>query len=150
MEAIERVVLSETDRRAIEETLFRYSTAIDTGDFGLLEQVFTADARIDYTKAGGERLSGREAPEWLRSNLAHFKLLQHFVSNIRLSQEEDGVGSKAYVLAVHGYRSTEGKMLFFELGGQYEDQLVRTADGFRIAERVLQVRWLKGDIPTRG
>jgi hypothetical protein len=72
------------------------------------------------------------------------------VSNIRLSQEDDAVGCRAYVLAVHGYPGPEGKMLFFELGGQYEDRLVRTARGWRIAERVLQLRWLKGDIPKRG
>lgn len=143
-------MLAETDRRAIEQTLFLYSTAIDTGQWSLLAEVFTPDARIDYTRAAGERISGAEAPDWLRDNLAHFKLLQHFVSNIRLSQEDDYVGCQSYVLAVHGYPGPGGKMLFFELGGQYEDRLVRTAGGWRIAERVLQLRWLKGDIPTKG
>ncbi len=142
-------MLDETDRRAIEDRLFMYSSAIDTGQWSLLADVFTPDARIDYTQAGGERISGTEAPDWLRDNLARFKLLQHFVSNIRLSQEDDSVGCRAYVLAVHGYPGPGGQMLFFELGGQYEDQLVRTSRGWRIEERVLQVRWLKGDIPER-
>jgi hypothetical protein len=41
------------DRRAIDDLLIRYTTALDTRQLDLLDQVFTADAQIDYAASGG-------------------------------------------------------------------------------------------------
>ena len=41
------------DRLEIEDLLTRYCAAIDAKDFDLLDEVFTADATIDYTRSGG-------------------------------------------------------------------------------------------------
>jgi hypothetical protein len=40
------------DRRAIDDLLLRYSTALDTRQWDLLDQVFTSDAQIDYATSG--------------------------------------------------------------------------------------------------
>jgi len=140
-------MILESEQRAIIDTLIRYSTAIDTRAWHLLRDVFLPNARVDYRGAGGPLLSGAEAAGWLEENMARFQVLQHFLSNVRITQEGNEVRSQAYVLAVHGYQNDGGPMRFFDLGGEYSDRLVETATGWRISERVLQTRWLRGDLP---
>jgi hypothetical protein len=140
-------MILESERRAIVETLIRYCTAIDTGAWELLGDVFLPNARVDYRGAGGPVLSGAEVADWLRDNLAKFKVLQHFLSNVRVTQDGDEVRSLAYVHAVHGYLGDAGSMKFFDLGGVYKDRFVQTSAGWRISERVLTTKWLRGDAP---
>ena len=66
---------------------------------------------------------------------------------MRITQEGDEVRSFAYVHAVHGYQDDGGTMRFFDLGGEYRDRLVETSAGWRISERVLVTKWLRGDVP---
>jgi len=140
-------MILESEHRAIVATLVRYCTAIDTGAWKLLGDVFLPNARVDYRGAGGPVLSGAEAAAWLETELARFKVLQHFVSNVRVTQDGDEVRSAAYVLAVHGYKDEGGEMRFFDLGGEYADRLVQTSAGWRISERILSTRWVRGHVP---
>jgi hypothetical protein len=41
----------------------------------------------------------------------------------------------------------DGNMRFFDLGGEYNDRLLQTSAGWRISERVLTTKWLRGDLP---
>ena len=41
------------DRIAAEDLLTRYATAVDRRDWEQYRSIFTADAEIDYTSAGG-------------------------------------------------------------------------------------------------
>lgn len=141
-------MILETDRREIEDTLFRYATAIDETKWELLGEVFLPNARVDYTGANGPVLCGADVADWLRKKMAPFARLQHFVSNIRLTPEGAEICARAYVLAIHGYKGSEGAMRFFQLGGEYEDRFVRTAAGWRISERILRAGWFDGDVPT--
>jgi hypothetical protein len=140
-------MLLESERRAIVDILIRYCTAIDTSSWHLISEVFLPNARVDYRGAGGPMLSGAETADWLEQNMARFAILQHFLSNIRVAQDGNEVRSNAYVHAVHGFKDEDGKMRFFDLGGEYSDRLVETSAGWRISERVLRTRWLRGDIP---
>jgi hypothetical protein len=140
-------MILESERRAIVDMLTQYCTAIDTGAWTLLGDVFLPNARVDYRGAGGPVLSGAETPGWLEENMARFDVLQHFLSNVRVTQDGDEVRSVAYVHAVHGFKGDDGKMLFFDLGGEYNDRLLQTSAGWRISERVLTTKWLRGDLP---
>ena len=75
-----------------------------------------------------------------------FRILQHFVSNVRLELTAEGVRVQSYVLAKHGY-VRDGAMVFFAMGGEYEDLVVREGGFLRIARRTLRARWFEGDIP---
>ncbi|UCF46019.1 MAG: nuclear transport factor 2 family protein [Myxococcales bacterium] len=140
-------MILESERRAIVATLVRYCTAIDTGAWQLLGDVFLPNARVDYTGAGGPVLSGAETASWLEEKMARYVVLQHFVTNVDIVQDGDEVRSTAYVLAVHGYKDDDGDMRFFDLGGEYNDRLLETSAGWRISERVLNMRWVRGDVP---
>lgn len=140
-------MILESERRAIVAILVRYCTAIDTGAWQLLGDVFLPNARVDYTGAGGPVLSGAETASWLEEKMARYVVLQHFVTNVDVVQDGDEVRSTAYVLAVHGYKDDDGEMRFFDLGGEYNDRLLETSAGWRISERVLNMRWVRGDVP---
>ena len=131
-------MILESERRAIVETLLLQMLV---GHHSL----DLPNARVDYSGAGGPVLSGAETASWLEKNMAPLKILQHFLSNVRVSQEGETVRSSAYVLAVHGYEDATRTMRFFDLGGEYQDRLVETSAGWRISERVLITRWLRGD-----
>ena len=142
-------MILESERRAIVDTLLRYCTAIDEGKWSLLGDVFLPNARVDYTGVEGPILSGAEAARWLEENMARYKILQHFLSNVRVTQDGDEVRASAYLHAVHGYIGIDSEMRFFELGGEYNDRLVETSAGWRISERVLRRKWIRGSIPKK-
>lgn len=140
-------MILESERRAIVETLVRYCSAIDSREWPLLADVFLPNARVDYSGAGGPVLSGADAGPWLEKRMARFKVLQHFLSNVRVVQEGDETRAFSYVHAVHGYEVEDGELRFFDLGGEYSDRLLQTSAGWRISERVLTTKWLRGDVP---
>lgn len=132
---------------AIERQLVRYAQCIDSRDFAGLDGVFAPDARIDFRQTGGIVGSLDEVRTFLREELARFRVLQHFISNIRHADDStEGLHTHAYVLAKHGFRRPNEKALtFFTLGGEYEDRWRHTPDGWRITQRVLHLRFIEGD-----
>ena len=115
------------DRLAIGDLLTRYATAVDRRDWDLYRTVFTSDAEIDYTSAGGIAGTVDEVVEFLDSALSGFEMTQHLVSNVDTSVE----GDTARVTAMFNnpMRLTGGDIWF--TGGWYHHDLVRTADGWR-------------------
>ncbi len=115
------------DRLAIGDLLTRYATAVDRRDWDLYRTVFTSDAEIDYTSAGGIAGTVDEVVEFLDSALSGFEMTQHLVSNVDTSVE----GDTARVTAMFNnpMRPSDGDTWF--TGGWYHHDLVRTADGWR-------------------
>ena len=129
------------DRLAIDDLLTRYATAVDTRDWALYTTCFTADALIDYTAAGG--ITGRlpEVRAWLAEVMVYFPVSQHIVANRVIVLDGDAATSRSYLfnpMGVGERRELAG--LFFE-GAFYQDRLVRTLDGWRIAERIEEPCW---------
>jgi len=115
------------DRIAVEDLLTRYATAVDRRDWDRYRSVFTADAEIDYTSAGGIAGTVDEVVEFLSATLAMFEMTQHLVSNVELTVD----GDTATVTAMFNnpMRVTGGDTWF--TGGWYHHDLVRTPDGWR-------------------
>lgn len=135
------------DRLAIEDLLHRYSRAIDTKDFGLLAEVFTADGVGDYSAAGGIRGSLSEIQAWLAQALGLFTVVQHLITNARIEIRGDEATSTCYLFNPLGYATDGGKVEMLYCGGLYHDQIVRTREGWRIRERVIETLFLDGKLP---
>jgi hypothetical protein len=135
------------DRLAIEDVLHRYSTAIDTRRFELLDEVFAAGGVGDYTAAGGIRGTLPEIKEWLANALAIFSVIQHLVTNVRADIRGDEATTSCYLFNPLGYATDGGKTEMLFCGGIYHDKLVRTPQGWRIRERVIQTLYLDGKLP---
>lgn len=132
------------DRLAIDDQLTRYCRAIDTGEWDLLDGIFTPDAVLDYTSSGGIRGTFAEVKPWLAQVLPLFPIRLHYVTNREVEITGDAATSRAYLYNPMGTTSPEGKVTLFFTGGVYHDRWRRTADGWRIVERVEVEHWRDG------
>jgi 3-phenylpropionate/cinnamic acid dioxygenase small subunit len=135
------------DRIAINDLLVRYAWAIDTKSFDDLDNVFTADAHIDYTATGGIAGSLTEIKPWLAKSLAAFPATQHLLSNSQVTITGDTATTRTAVYNPMGAATREGPLHFFFMGGIYADSMVRTAGGWRIKERIEHFVWMDGTLP---
>lgn len=134
------------DRADIIDLTHTYCWALDSKDFALLDDVFLPDARGDMrTKT---ILEGREAiVSRISAAINLFDATQHLVGNHRIDVADDGdhATCRTYLQSMHvKYGAESGEN--YLIGGHYEDELVRTADGWRIAFRRLVSVWTDGNV----
>ncbi|MEC8946977.1 MAG: nuclear transport factor 2 family protein [Actinomycetota bacterium] len=115
------------DRIAAEDLLTRYATAVDRRDWVQYRSIFTSDAEIDYSSAGGIAGTVDEIVEFLSTSLEMFEMTQHLVSNIDL--EVNGDSATVTAMFNNPMRLPGGDTWF--TGGWYHHDLVRTPDGWR-------------------
>lgn len=125
-----------SDRIEIDDLLTRYATAVDTKDWDLYASCFTPDAFIDYTGAGGIKGRLPEVKQWLAEVMPAFPMTQHLVTNRAVVIDGDTATSRSYLFNPMGLADAEHGLTLFLEGGYYNDKLVRTAAGWRIAERI--------------
>jgi hypothetical protein len=124
------------DRIEIGDLLIRYTRAIDTRDYELLDSCFAPDAQIDYTSSGGIAGAYPEVRAWLEKALAPFSAMMHFVGNTTLELDGDRARARTYVINPMGLPKSDGDLLVFTVYAHYVDRLERTPDGWRIVERI--------------
>ncbi|WP_326547285.1 nuclear transport factor 2 family protein [Mycolicibacterium sp. ND9-15] len=127
-----------SDRFEIQQLLIDYSTAIDQKRFDDLDQVFTADAYIDYRAMGGIDGGYPQIKAWLAEVLPNFPayahLLGNFDVNIRYHSDGDTAAARTLCFNPMVLGGDKGQVLF--CGLWYDDEFARTPDGWRITRRV--------------
>lgn len=136
-----------SDRIQIDDLLTRYTVAIDTKDWELLDTCFLPDAQVDYTTSGGIKGVYPEVREWLGKALAAFPITQHFISNTVVQLEGDRATSKTYVYNPMCTNKPGGGQHVFNVGAYYIDKLAYTDEGWRIAERYEEQAFFDGSLP---
>jgi ketosteroid isomerase-like protein len=135
---------SAEDHIGIVSVTHDYAWALDSKDFAMLDDVFTADATADLRSA--VPLEGRDA---LKARIARalepMDKTQHLVANHRITVDGDTATCRCYLQAQHTRYGHPGGENFI-LAGWYEDTLVRTPDGWRISFRRLVTTWQEGNI----
>jgi 3-phenylpropionate/cinnamic acid dioxygenase small subunit len=132
------------DERDIRNVAFRYCRALDTKDWALLDEVFLPDATGELgtptTLVGIDAIRGR-----IRTALEHLDDSQHLVGNHEIEVAGDSATHRCYLQAQHVRAAATGGPNYI-VAGRYEDRLVRTGDGWRIAHRTLTVMWTDGNV----
>jgi hypothetical protein len=124
-------VTDADDRFAVIATLDRYATALDRRSWPLLDDVFTPDVAAEWA---GARWSGRdELVAMIRSHLDGCGPTQHLLGNYDVAVEGDRADATCRVRAFHVGRGDRSH-LTYEMLGFYRAVLVRTGDGWRVAE----------------
>ncbi len=131
-----------TDRQAIVDLLVDYCWALDSRNFKMLEDVFHVDATAFL---GTERPSRESIIEKISTSLAPLDASQHLISNHKIVITGDEATSRCYLQSQHVRNAAEGGSNYI-IGGRYEDELVRTPDGWRIIRRVLHRDWKEGNL----
>ena len=134
------------DRLKMDDLLTRYATAIDNRDWALLDTVFTADAHLDYRSAGGLEGTYPVVRQWLSEVLPIFDVTQHLVVNREFERDNDEARARSCFLNPNRLQ-VDGRTWLFTVGGRYHDRMVRTAAGWRIAERVEITLWWDNPMP---
>jgi SnoaL-like domain len=137
------------DRRAIDDLLLRYSTALDTRQFDLLDHVFTADAQIDYATSGGIKGNREDLKRWFREEaFTPFTSWQHHLTNMAVELDGDTATGRTSVYNPLAFIGEDGGGAVLHVGAWYDDRFARTPDGWRITERSLGMAWTDGPFPA--
>lgn len=131
-----------SDRLEIQDLFARYSFAIDERDWDALDAIFTADATIDYTETGGAKGTFAQIKAWLPIALERFPMFQHMVATTKLEIAGDEARSRTILFNPMVHREADGTDRTFFIGLWYRDRLVRTSDGWRIAERYEEMGYI--------
>jgi 3-phenylpropionate/cinnamic acid dioxygenase small subunit len=137
-----------SDRLEIRELLDRYAAVVDERRWDALLEVFTPDAQVDYTSTGGKSGALRPVMEWLARALAPWPLNLHFVTNAAIELAGDRARSRCYFQAPMGRVLPDGTQEIITNAGWYDDELVRTPAGWRIARRVCTQTMMLGRLPS--
>jgi hypothetical protein len=124
---------SPLDHFAIREVLARYVLAMRTRDIDLMDDVFTADAMIDYTAIGGAQAPWSETKSWLQG-MIDVELFMLYVGDVYPTFESDGDAADVES-TWHGVFIAAPGVTPLTIFGTYTDHFVRTPPGWRIAAR---------------
>jgi hypothetical protein len=133
-----------SDRLEIDDLVTNYTRAVDAGDWDRLDEVFTADATIDYTATGGIAGTYPEIKAWLPTVLKLFPRRQHIVMQREVTIDGDTATVVAYFLNPMVLAPPGGAQQLWEFGGLYHHSLVRTPDGWRSRELREELIWKRG------
>lgn len=139
------------DRLSLDGIVTEYAVAVDDGDWEAYVGLFAPDGRADYRSAGGIEGDAGQVAGWLAGSMELFPMRQHLIVNrrVRFGLLEQDTGDTAGVQADYvnpmrlADRDGEGGSSEpdFVCGGRYSFGLVRTADGWRFREVVVQEKW---------
>ena len=130
-----------TARIEITDLLTRYAKAIDRKDWDLYRSVFTDDAALDYTSAGGIAGDVDTQVTWLAEALAQFPKTQHLIANIDIEFTGEDA---ATVEAMFHNPMVMTDASTFVTGGWYHHDVIRTDDGWRSRKLVEESAYFSG------
>ncbi len=122
--------LSTADRIAIQDVLVRYTHALDYGDIDRMPELWTPDCHFQADQPELDLRGIDELIGFFRRTVSTLPDVRHVVSNIYA----EAAGSKRAIqrayLQIVDFRNQ--KLI---AGGRYQDELVKTPQGWRIEKR---------------
>jgi hypothetical protein len=153
------------DRLAVDEVITEYAVAVDDGDWEAYRKLFAPDGRADYRSAGGIEGNAEQVAGWLAESLQLFSMRQHLIVNRRIRfgaldqhtddtarVQADYVNPMRFAKDENGDSDSNGASDSstapdFVCGGRYTFGLLRTYDGWRLTEVVVEEKWRR--LPER-
>jgi len=131
-----------SDRFELQDLCYRYAQLIDERDFQQLHSVFTPDAHIDYSAMGGAVGGLVDTIAFLEDAMTIFASFQHLNSNLQFSVTGDTATGRVMCFNPMELELEGGEIHSFMLGLWYNDEYVRTPQGWRIAKRSEEKSWM--------
>ena len=128
---------------AVVNRINLYAIGVDTRQWQLFDGVFTEDAVTDF--GGPAVFSGLETIKQMFEAIhAPFDMTQHATRGHHVTVADESATCLSYFHARFLRSVAEGSNMF-ESSGWYDDRLVRTAAGWRIAHRTCRTVWSGGN-----
>ena len=135
------------DKQAIHDLQVRYSRALDSHTFDDLDHVFTTNVIADYAHAGQHTNIG-QVKRACHDALVELDSSHHQNGNHWADIDGDTANAGCY-FRVHLFRSGAPGGDSYRMGGRYDDELIRTTDGWRIPRRTITIDWSEGNPQIR-
>ena len=140
------------DRATISDVVHAYATGLDRRDWALLRSIFTDTIEMDFQSVG-LRANRVDADEWVRDVkrlFAGFEATQHTSTNHVHDVRGDEATCTSNMQATHFVAREPNDGLdngadCWTIGGYYVNELVRSADGWKLAKITLNVTWQTGN-----
>jgi len=126
------------DEKEIVDVMNRYTTALDTRDWAMLEATMAPDGMADFGELAGVGIldSPQALVDLCRRSLQDLRATQHLQGNYAVEVNGDTAEASCYLQANHFQEGLPGGDVFV-VWAKYRDQFVRTPDGWRIKKRNL-------------
>lgn len=162
------------DRLDIDDLITGYAVAVDDGEWADYRALFAPDGRADYRTAGGVEGPAAEVADWLAKTMMLFPVRQHLIVNRRLHIQDLGgyPGDRAELQADYlnpmrsadrknpepedldakgpGAKDREPTAPDLVSGGRYAFTLVRTDEGWRLRNVLVQEKWRRAPAVVGG
>lgn len=136
-----------SDFNDITRRVYEYAYGIDTRDWRLYRSIFTDEIHMDFKSYNGAPGNTMKADDWVsgcRRLFDNLDATQHTMTNPLVDVSGDTARCRMYMQAEHFLQNRAGDA-GFALGGYYDDQLIRTAEGWKIRAVTLNVLWNRGN-----
>ncbi|HET9565872.1 MAG TPA: nuclear transport factor 2 family protein [Mycobacterium sp.] len=123
-----------SDRLELQHLLISYSEAIDRREFDELDAIFTPDAYVDYRDTGGIDGQYPQIKAWLADVLpTYFSRNAHMLGLPAIKLAGDTATARTFCFNPMVLNGDKPRIM--QVGVWYDDEFVRTADGWRISRR---------------
>ena len=141
------------DRAAISDVVHAYATGLDRRDWKLFRSIFMDTIEMNF-RSVGLRSGNYDAERWVadaRRLFAGFKATQHTSTNHVHDLRGDEASCVSNMQAEHVVEIDADEGIDpaadrWTIGGYYENGLVRTRDGWKLAKVTLNVTWQSGNV----
>ena len=130
------------DERLLRKLAYRYARLIDRRDWSEIPRVFTEAARVS---GPGYAMTGHQELKAGLQVIEMYSATMHCVHNQIADIDGDRANGELYCVANH-LHERDGVPFKLDMGIRYEDRYERGPNGWRIAERVLNLIWQQ-DLP---
>ena len=134
-------VLAEDDYR-VRQLVYTYAIAVDAQRWDLFDELFTDSVVADYTTKRWTSLAAWKADFSVFH--AQFSGTQHCIGGVSWHVADGFISAFSYGVARLVSRGAPGGD-YAEAGAWYDDRIVRTGQGLRIASRVCRMMWAGGN-----
>ncbi len=135
------------DRAQISDVLVEYARCSDAADWAGMGELFTEDGQAVF--AAGS-FPGRNFGDAAGAVMALFSGTHHMSTNHAIQIDGDRANARSYLQAIH-LTDPEDNTQHYDVGGWYDNELVRTPDGWRFTRVELSFVWTAGaPWPTGG
>ena len=133
------------DRALIADLLSRYTWALSDRDWDAWVAVFTPDAHVDYSTAGGPVGDPASAAETFRGMMSMFDLSLSSGANVTISFTDADTAQvrSMYTMTMRIPGADGAQPTYMQASGWYLDTVVRTASGWLISNRFEQIAYVK-------
>jgi SnoaL-like domain len=130
------------DQLAIRQLLATYTWALTDRDWSAWRAVFSDDAQVDYSTAGGPVGPIDDAVGWIEASVGGLdKAVSHGGNEVIAFDGDDSANVRSIYKMIMQIGADEPT--FLEACGWYLDAVVKTADGWRISQRVEHLAYVR-------